>query len=162
MISLEPFTRSDFEVFKSWVNNAEELFQFAGPIFSYPLTDEQLMDYINMPNRKPLKVVLIATNETIGHCELNFTSKISRLSRIVIGRKDLRGQNIGETVVRKMVDLLFMDSKTTTVDLNVFSWNKAAIRCYEKVGFEINHDNTDTLTINGESWTRLNMILQRQ
>ena len=44
MIELEPFTENDFETFKSWTNTAEELFQFAGPNFNFPLNDQQLRD----------------------------------------------------------------------------------------------------------------------
>ena len=48
MIELKPFTENDFPIFKSWIHSEEELFQFAGPIFTYPLTDEQLTKYIKM------------------------------------------------------------------------------------------------------------------
>ena len=161
MIELKPFIENDFETFKGWIHNEEELFQFAGPIFSYPLTNEQLRNYIKMTDKKPLKVVLSSTNQTIGHCELNFENGNNRLSRILIGNKELRGQKIGEQVVHKMVDLLFEDSNINKVDLNVFSWNKGAIKCYEKVGFEIIHKNTDEMIVNGKTWKRLNMALER-
>ena len=162
MIELKPFTENDFEVFKSWIHSEEELFQFAGPIFSYPLTDNQLRDYLKMTDKKPLKVVLRSTNQTIGHCELNFQNGNNRLSRILVGNKVLRGQKIGEQIVIKMVDLLFKDSNVNNVDLNVFDWNKSAIKCYEKVGFKINHSNTDQMDVNGKVWVRLNMVLERK
>lgn len=162
MIELQPFTENDFKTFKSWIHSKEELFQFAGPIFTYPLTDEQLADYIKMTDKRPLKVVLKSTNETIGHCELNFENGNNRLSRILVGNKELRGQKIGEQIVRKMVDLLFQDSKINEVDLNTFDWNKGAIKCYEKVGFKINHDKTDKMSVNGKIWTRINMTLNRE
>lgn len=162
MITLEPFTESDFETFKSWIHNEEELFQFAGPLLPYPLTNQTLMKYIQMTDRKPLKIILNSTNETIGHCELNFKNGGNRLSRILIGNEDLRGQGIGEKVVRKMVQLFFSDSNINQVDLNVFSWNTAAIRCYEKVGFRIIYKNTSEMNMNGKVWEKLNMILERQ
>ncbi|PWH87003.1 GNAT family N-acetyltransferase [Brumimicrobium oceani] len=161
MIELKPFTESDFETFKSWIHSEEELFQFAGPLIPYPVTNESLMKYIQMTDRKPMKVVLNSTNETIGHCELNFMNGQNRLSRILIGSEELRGKGIGEQIVRKMLDLLFSDSKVKAADLNVFSWNKAAIKCYEKVGFRIIHEHTDQMNVNGKDWTRLNMLLER-
>ena len=161
MIEVKPFTENDFETFKSWIHNEEELFQFAGPIFSYPLTKEQLVNYIKMTDKRPLKVVLNSTNQTIGHCELNFENGNNRLSRILVGNKELRGQKIGEQIVIKMVDLLFQDQNINEVNLNVFDWNKGAIKCYEKVGFKINHDNRDEMNVNGKVWTRLNMVLKR-
>lgn len=162
MIELKPFTEYDFETFKGWVQSEEELFQFAGPIFTYPLTNEQLMDYTEMTDKRPLKVILKSTNEIIGHCELNFENGNNRLSRILIGNKELRGQKIGEQIVNKMVDLLFQDPKINEVDLNTFDWNKGAIKCYEKVGFKINHDKTDEMVVNDKTWTRLNLTLERK
>lgn len=162
MIKLQPFTENDFDLFKSWIDNEEELFQFAGPIFSYPLTDEQLTGYIKMTDKKPLKVVLNSTQETIGHCELNHENGNNRLSRILIGKKELRGQKIGEQVVRKMVELLFQNPKINEVDLNVFDWNKGAIKCYKKAGFRINPKATTTHTKHGNVWTAINMVLTRK
>lgn len=83
MIELKPFTENDFETFKSWIHSEEELFQFAGPLLPYPLTDETHTKYINLSDRKPLKVILKSTNETIGHYELNFENGKNRLSRIL-------------------------------------------------------------------------------
>ena len=162
MIKLLPFTEEDFDKFKSWSNSKEELFQFAGPIFTYPLTDDQLMNYLQMEDKKPLKVVLESTNETIGHCELNFTNGNKRLSRILVGKKDLRGKKVGEQIVRKMVDMLFQDPEIDEVDLNTFSWNKGAIRCYEKVGFKIVPENSEEMNVNGNDWTKINMTYSRK
>jgi RimJ/RimL family protein N-acetyltransferase len=148
MIELKPFTESDFETFKSWINSVEELFQFAGPLFSFPVTDEQLLNYIRMSDKKPYKVILTATNETVGHCELNYENRNHRLSRILVGNKNLRGQKIGEHIVREMVRLIFEDPKVQEVDLNVFDWNKGAIKCYENVGFRIRPELTDKLKVN--------------
>lgn len=161
MIELQPFSEKDFETFKSWITNEDELYQFAGTIFSYPLTNEQLYNYIKMTDKKPLKVVLNSTNKTIGHCELNYENGNHRLSRILIGNKELRGQKIGEQIVRKMVNLFFDNEKTNEVDLNVFDWNKMAIKCYQKVGFKINHNNTKVISINNKNSTLLNMSLHK-
>ena len=161
MIELEAFTEGDFKVFKDWIHNEEELSQFAGRTFSYPVTDEQLLNYIRTPEKRSFKVILNATNETIGHCSINFEAGNYRLCRILVGKKELRGQKIGEQIIRKMVDLLFLDPKVEKLDLNVFDFNKAAIRCYGKVGFKIDHNNSSEITVNGKVWKRLNMVLKR-
>ena len=162
MIELQPFTEKDFNTFKSWIHNEEQLFQFAGTIFSYPVTNEQLSIYIKTKDKKPYKVVLKSTNETIGHCELNCENQNHRLSRILIGQKEMRGKKIGEQIVRKMVSLFFLDNQVNEVDLNVFEWNKEAIKCYKKVGFQINTNNTIMVTVNDQQWPLLNMSLKRK
>ena len=85
-----------------------------------------------------------------------------RLSRILVGEKSMRGKGFGEQIVREMTRKLFQDSSVKVVDLNVFDFNSAAIRCYEKVGFSINPITTEPLRFEGETWTRLNMILTRR
>lgn len=161
-IELQPFTEKDFDILKSWVETPEALFQFAGPIFTYPLTDEQLLDYIGMADKQPMKVVLSDSQEAIGHCELNFENGQRRLSRILVGNKNLRGQRIGEQMVRKMAEMLFADPETQMIDLNTFDWNKAAIRCYEKVGFKINDALTEPMIVDEHVWTKVNLVLKRE
>jgi RimJ/RimL family protein N-acetyltransferase len=161
MIELKPFTEDDFETFKSWIHSAEELFQFAGPIFSFPLTDEQLSTYLKLEDKSPLKVVLTESNETIGHCELNFENGNHRLSRILVGKKELRGQKIGEHIVRELLKRCFQNPEVDEVDLNTFDWNKAAIHCYQKVGFKINPGKSEKMKVNGQEWTKINMTVKR-
>lgn len=162
MIELQQFTEKDFETFKSWIPNKEELFQFAGPLLSYPVTDSQLHRYLQMTDKKPLKIVLTSTQETIGHCELNFENGNNRLSRILIGNKEMRGKRIGEQVVRKMVNLMFENTEVEEVDLNTFDWNNQAIKCYEKVGFKINPEKSEKMIVDGNHWTKINMSLKRK
>ena len=162
MLLLEKFTAADFETFKSWTNTEEELVQFAGTLFTYPLTDQQLFSYLKMTNKKPLKVIFSETHETIGHCELNFENKQTpRLSRILIGNKKFRGRKLGEAIVLKMLDLVFENKEVTTVDLKVFDWNKGAIKCYENVGFSIQVEKTEKLKVGEKTWLRFTMGFDR-
>tara|TARA_R110002050_G_scaffold204327_1_gene339652 strand:- start:143207 stop:143713 length:507 start_codon:yes stop_codon:yes gene_type:complete len=161
-VILEEFTIADFETFKSWITEERMLAQFAGPIFSFPIQDSELVAYLNRPEINPFKVVLRSIKKSIGHCELNFGHQVPRLSRILVGEKSMRGKGFGEQIVREMTRKLFQDSSVKVVDLNVFDFNSAAIRCYEKVGFSINPITTEPLRFEGETWTRLNMILTRR
>jgi RimJ/RimL family protein N-acetyltransferase len=47
------------------------------------------------------------------------------------------------------------------VELNVFDWNVAGIRCYEVVGFVLNPDKKQTLEVNGKIWQALNMTIEK-
>ncbi|WP_338762953.1 GNAT family protein [Bernardetia sp. ABR2-2B] len=162
MIELQPFTENDFRLFKTWIKDEEQMVQFGGEMFVFPVTDEQLKSYIHNDNIKPLKVIWKETSETIGHCELNYQDGNKRLSRILIGEDKWRGKKIGEQIVLRMVELFFKDPNTKKVDLNVFDWNKGAIKCYQNVGFEIKHDKTTLMKVGNKTWTRLNMELERK
>ncbi len=161
MIVLSRLEQQDFPVFKSWINDKNELFQFAGAMFQFPLTDEQLSRYIADQRRVVYKVTLLETNEMIGNAELNFENILPRLSRILIGNPADRNKGLGKQIVAKMLEKLFIEQRFQRADLNVFDWNKGAIRCYETIGFEINPDLVYKQDNNGEVWTALNMTISR-
>ncbi|MGB0391646.1 MAG: GNAT family N-acetyltransferase [Salibacteraceae bacterium] len=162
MIKLLPFTSADFELFKSWMTTEEDMVQFAGTIFTWPVTDEQLRNYLAHPDLKPFKVVLKDSGKIVGHCEFNYQKGQHRLSRVLIANNTERGKGLGEQMIRKMAQTFFEDTSVSEVDLNVFAFNKAAIRCYEKVGFEINPTKSVQVPVNNETWLCLNMILKRE
>ena len=161
MIELQPFLNEDFERLISWVNSEEDLVQFAGPFFTFPLTNQQLQEYKKRTDRRLFKVCYQATSETIGHCEVNFQNEIPRLSRILIGNETFRGKGLGRQIVAAMLDILFKETDFDKVDLNVYDWNIAAIKCYEKIGFRINEGTASQIEVNGKTWTSLNMILYK-
>jgi RimJ/RimL family protein N-acetyltransferase len=162
MIELSKLEQNDFTIFKSWIKNQDELFQFAGPIFKFPVTDDQLLRYINDSKRIAYKVRLIESNEIIGNAELNFENPLPRLSRILIGNKAYRNKGLGKIIVNKMLEKLFFEYNFQQVDLNVFDWNKAAIKCYQSVGFVINPDIVYRHNCNNEIWTAINMTISKK
>jgi diamine N-acetyltransferase len=46
-----------------------------------------------------------------------------------------RGQGLGTEATRLALDWAFTVLGLHNVDLRVFAWNRAAVRCYEKAGF---------------------------
>jgi diamine N-acetyltransferase len=52
---------------------------------------------------------------------------------IMLGER--RGQGLGTETTRLVLDWAFTVLGLHNVDLVVFAWNRAAIRCYEKAGF---------------------------
>ncbi len=161
MISLQPFTPADFNRLIAWANTEEILVQFAGKNFSFPLTVEQLETYINDSNRFAFKAVDTTDNKVIGHCEYYLTGDVSKLGRVIIGDETDRGKGFGEQIIRQLIKFSFEHPTITMVELNVYDWNKAAIRCYEKVGFIINPNKKHVHEINGETWTAVNMTIAR-
>ena len=161
MIELQPFAENDFDTFIAWIKNEEELFQFAGSIFTFPVTREQLTRYVTSSERKSYKVILSETKEVIGHCELNFEGGGHRLSRVLIADESQRGKGIGKKIVLEMASLFFEDATVMEVNLNVFDWNTEAMRCYEKVGFKLSNFVPKSMVVKGETWVCLNMILSR-
>jgi RimJ/RimL family protein N-acetyltransferase len=158
MIRLEPFTKSDFSRLMNWIGSKRELVQFAGPIFSYPLTEDQLNDYISTEGLMSKKIVYIESGEVIGHCELNFLNEFPRLSRILIGDEKYRGKGLGKQLIELMISEIQKTKPSEKVELRVFEWNKNAIKLYEKKGFVIQPEFTFKFKFDhDEQWTNLYM-----
>jgi RimJ/RimL family protein N-acetyltransferase len=162
MIKLEIFTAQDFERLMSWVGTEEILVQFSGPLFNFPLTKQQLIDYIDSESIHPFKVINVETDEVIGHAEINKTdNKEVKLCRILIGQENHRGKGLGKKIINELVKYSFEKLHAEKVELNVYDWNKNAIACYEKTGFEINPNKFSEIAVKGNKWISLNMILNK-
>jgi len=161
MIELEPFLTEDFDRFISWINSEADMVQFAGTIFTYPLTHGQLEKYVGESTRKPFKIRLKLSGEIIGHCELNLRNAVPRLSRIIIGSKQLRNLGIGKQIVKSMLEEVFATTTFDCVDLSVFDWNINAIAAYKAVGFKIMEGQDTIVVVGNQTWKAYTMAIGR-
>jgi RimJ/RimL family protein N-acetyltransferase len=158
MIQLEPFTEADFDRLISWIDSPELLLTIAGPVFTYPLTADQLQRYRTDPKSHSFNVVDATTKKVVGHAEIvTMGNGIFKIDKLIIGDTSIRGKGIGQAVINQLLDYSFSSLKATTVELNVFDWNIAAIKCYEKCGFKVNPDKQSTFQMGDEQWIALNM-----
>ena len=160
MIKLEKFTTQDFDRLINWIDNEEMLVQFSGPIFKFPLTNVQLENYITTENTFAFKVINLESNEVIGHCEIyKSENNTAKLCRILIGDERFRGKGIGVKIVNELVNYCFQSLNVESIELNVYDWNKSAIKCYEKSDFKINPNKISQIEVNGNIWISINMTL---
>ena len=162
MIRLEKFTESDFDKLISWITCEEDLIQFAGTIFTFPLTKKQLHIYISNPCVNAYKVIYEQENLHIGHAEI-FISENNppKLCRIIIGNKNYRGAGLGKQLVKELLNISYNNFKSNRVELNVFDWNENAIKCYEGVGFMMNKEIRKEIIVNENKWISVNMYKEK-
>lgn len=162
MLKLAPFTIEDADLLISWFENEESLVQFAGRIFSWPLTKEQIAIHLTDPNRLIYKAIDEEGSLTIGHGEIcKVPNEPPKLTCLIIGNKAFRGKGMGKELTRQLTALAFDQLKADSVQLYVYDWNKNAFELYKALGFTINTDKTMTTDINGQTWTALNMEIAR-
>ncbi len=162
MIQLEPFTKKDFASLIGWIDSEEMLVQFAGPLFHFPLRAPQLEIYLSEKKRLAYKIVDLSTKKSIGHAEIAMPIKDKAiLCRILIGNPAHRGKGMGYQVVKQLLNICFSQLGVPAVELNVFDWNIAAIKCYEKAGFQLNEGNSKKRIMNDKVWTALNMTITK-
>lgn len=159
MIRLEKFDTAFYPQLIDSIKDARELMQFAGPEFTFPLTEEQIETSLSDENRIAFRVVNVSNDSTIGHCEICFKDSFANLGRILIMDETLRGKGIGKQIVTLLLEFILENSKQRNVELNVFDFNISAIKCYEKIGFVINPDKKFVREMDDETWIALNMKL---
>ena len=162
MIKLAPFSPSDFDAFISWIDNEELLVTIAGRLLSYPLTNEQLQNYLELENSYSFTIVDTAQNIKIGHAEIILSGEETfKIDKLIVGNKSNRGKGIGQEVINELLGYSFSKLNAKTVELNVFDWNISGIRCYEKCGFVMTPDKQTSFQVDDKNWTALNMTISK-
>ncbi|KNF07245.1 acetyltransferase [Gottschalkia purinilytica] len=146
MIKLQYLEEKDFRKIVEWNGNktSDYLLQWAGPVYTYPLTEDQIREYFYNKVKKEnsdifvYKIILADTNETIGTVELCIEDKVNmvgKIGRFLIGEENVRGRGIGKLVLEELLRIGFTKFKLEKIILKVFDFNSGAIKCYEGVGF---------------------------
>jgi RimJ/RimL family protein N-acetyltransferase len=162
MIKLEPFRESDFDIFISWIDSRELMVQIAGSVFSYPLSRKQLQKYLDDERSMAFNIVDANLNTIIGHAEIYQLDKDTcKLDKLIIGDKSSRGKGYCQPIMAQLLELAFAIPHVKRVELNVYDWNTAAKKCYERVGFVVNPDKNFSTHVGGNDWLALNMFVER-
>src|SRR5919108_5183169 len=136
MIKIEPFTPSSFDAFISRIDTPEMLVTIAGNYFSFPVTHDQLNKYLHDEKSIAFDVVDTEVNKLIGHAEIiDMGDGLYKLDKVIIDGT-IRGKGFGQQLIDALLKYSFEILPAEIVELNVFDWNVAGIRCYEKTGFE--------------------------
>lgn len=106
-------------------------------------TIEELKQYVKEKKENSnclfLGIFLKENNKHIGNIKLepiDFNNKRATIG-ILIGNKDYWGKGIATEATRLLVNYAFNSLDLKEVNLGVISENKAAIKVYKKVGFQI-------------------------
>jgi len=162
MIVLTPFQQNDFNRLISWIDNEELLITIAGNVWSYPLTVDQLQHYLDDPKSYAFNIVEQTNLDTVGHAEIVLAEDggSCKIDKLLIDPMQ-RGKGLCIPVINKLLVYAFNNLPVHTVELNVFDWNTAAIRCYEKSSFSFNHNKKQVFTLGNKRWTAINMSVTK-
>jgi RimJ/RimL family protein N-acetyltransferase len=168
MIRLEYFSEADFSQLIEWVNSEELLTNWAGSLFSFPLTQESMEWYLSKSNDIKAsdvfiyKVVDAGTGEAVGHISLGSISKKNRsgrITRVLIGDDANKGKGYCKGMVKAVLKIGFEELNLHRISLGVYDFNKAAIRCYQSSGFTIEGVSRDILLYEGKWWSLVEMSI---
>jgi RimJ/RimL family protein N-acetyltransferase len=158
---------ADIDRLISWVPSAKFLLQWAGPAYHFPLTREQVAEFLALtagdePAVLMFKALDEETFEVVGHIELLNIDRQNRsltIGRVLVGSSQQRGRGIGRQIVAEALKIAFNELGMHRVGLGVFDFNASAIACYEKVGFRQEGVLRDYRRIDDEYWTLVMMSI---
>lgn len=141
MIEIRAMQPEDCEFIESVNRGKDENFlhQWAGPdCYTFPLTSEQIRKRL-IHTEDTLFFAILNDGRMIGNVELasiNNQDKSCRVCRFLIDEKN-RNNGYGREALNQLLDIAFGRLKLDKVLLTVFDFNKNAIACYKKAGFEM-------------------------
>ena len=63
-------------------------------------------------------------------------------------------------MINALLIYAFENLSAEIVELNVFDWNIAGIKCYEKCGFKVNPEIRQVFKVGDENWETINMVVR--
>lgn len=152
MLTLRPFSTSDYALLASWFNSQAEVVQWGGSHVSYPLAPADMDAMLSEGQaRPPTRRCWMACRDgredqgngqalplPVGHAQLAYDwhDGNARLGRVAIA-PGARGQGLARPMVALMIDEAFRTPGIERLELNVYMFNTPAIRTYEGLGFTL-------------------------
>ena len=161
MIELTPFQLEDFNRLMGWIDSKELLITIAGNVWSYPLSVEQLQVYLEDSKSYSFNIVETPHDLVIGHAEIILADDGScKIDKLLVDPSH-RGRGLCPPVINRLLIYAFDKLRVHTVELNVFDWNTAGIRCYERSGFSFNPEKKQLFSLEDKTWTAINMSITK-
>ncbi len=157
-ISISILEEEDLHTLVTWAEDEKTMLQWCGPVFEYPLTIEQLKVYFSETQKTvPGRIIhkAIDTNGNIaGMCELGSIDRKNGFASLcrIFTDKNYRGKGIAEMMISEMINYAFNELGLRRLELNVYTFNLPAIRCYEKLGFKQEGLKRKITKYNNEFW----------
>jgi RimJ/RimL family protein N-acetyltransferase len=135
---LSPIDENDAEKFTEWFNDLEITINLQ--LYNGVLNVEnEKMFLANLSKEHSYSIIDFENDELIGNCgfldidHLNQTAEVG----LFIGNKNYWNKGFGSEALTLLLDYGFKALNLNNIMLRVYSFNKRAIKSYEKVGFKI-------------------------
>jgi RimJ/RimL family protein N-acetyltransferase len=137
-ISFRPLRLGDVGALVGWARTPDELLQWAGSRFIFPLDERQLIEYAATAGERRHLICAVDrdTDTVLGHAELEILPEhdLGRIDRVAVA-PEMRGQGIAGKLLDWLIALAFDHLALHRLELVVVSLNEPALRCYRRAGF---------------------------
>lgn len=136
---LKPLSREFLsEKYVSWMND-EEVIRYLESGGNY--TKAKLEDYLTEVEKHPKyfwAIIIKESGEHVGNIKIDPIHPIHQFGEygIMIGDRNAWGKGIAREASSLVIDFCFMELNLRKINLGLLATNSAAIKLYEKLGFE--------------------------
>lgn len=166
-IILREYREEDYPYMRSWVNDYE-ITKYLSNIFMYPHTELDTENFLKAMMEGRYRGFVIAHKETeeyIGQVDLiniDWPNRVGTIG-IVIGTKENLGKGYGSEALKLLLEFAFMKLNLNKLELDVRAFNDRAIKCYKKLGFQVEGVLRENFYDNGQYTDTIRMgILKRE
>jgi RimJ/RimL family protein N-acetyltransferase len=134
---LSPIDENDAEKFTEWLNDLEVAYNIN--FHNRSINVEKEKEILNKLSKEHnYSIIDINTNGLLGNCGYNYLDHLNQTGEIgiIIGNKDYWNKGYGTEAIILLLDYGFKALNLHNISLWTNSFNKRAIKCYEKVGFK--------------------------
>ena len=134
---LSPINPNDAEKFTEWLNDLEVTVNLQ--LYNGVINTEHEKSFLDTLSKEHnYSIIDTAADELIGNCGFMDVDHLNRTAEagIFIGNKNYWGKGYGTEALSLLIDYGFKALNLHNIQLRVYSFNKRAIRAYEKTGFK--------------------------
>ena len=159
LTKLIPFQKSHFKTLINWVKDEETMINFAGIGFQYPLTEQQLIEYIIKYPERLLFLGLDNKSNPVAYGEvIPQENNSARLGHLIIGESQNRAQGLGKILIQLLIAEAKKQLQISRMDLFILEGNQPAQKCYLNYGFQF-EPNDFVIILKNKSHNILKMTL---
>lgn len=159
LCTLQPFTSKDYSLLIGWITTETLNYQWSGSQFTFPLTQRQLVEHYSNETAQPF--LFHVNGRKVGFVELfRVNNDTQRICRVFI-HPDFQGQGLAFRMLKRVIALAVSENERSDITLSVFSHNRSAIHCYQKLGFVRTDIVKNTKFVEGRYWDLWLMALKR-
>lgn len=160
-IFLSPVSIEDVEKYTEWMNDFETTDYTGRSSQLYTIDKERKWLECGSENKENqiFGIIDFKKDILIGNCGLHKIDSVNRTATlgIFIGEKEERSKGYGTEAIKLLLDYGFNYLNLHEIQLDVMSFNKRAIRCYEKAGFKEYGRRRESEYINGKYYDLISM-----
>ena len=152
-VYLSPMNLEDIEKYVKWMNDFSTTDGLGSSSKVTTFESEKAWLINNMDKKEQqFAIVLKETDKLIGNCgfcDINHLHQKGEVG-LFIGEEENRSKGYGTEALSLLVEYGFNYLNLKNIMLKVFSFNKRAIKSYEKVGFKVFGKRTEVYYLNGK------------